>query len=66
MELFKRTSYISGENFPSSKNKKKPNLKKFLIFFLKKVFLIFQEGTCKAQKTKLSYISLKRFSHISG
>ena len=33
-------------------------LKKFLIFFPKNFFLIFQEWTCKARKTKISSISL--------
>ena len=32
MESSKKTSYISGKNFPSWRNKKKPTLKKFLIF----------------------------------
>ena len=43
------------------------NIKKFLIFYQKKAFLIFQEtelsyisgGTSKAPKTKISYISKK-------
>ena len=32
MELFKKTSYISGENFLSLKNKKKNTLRKLLTF----------------------------------
>ena len=64
MEFFKKTSYISAWIFLSSKNlKKKPTLKKFLIFqemelyshklkkllifFLKEKILLFQEGTYK-------------------
>ena len=51
------------------KKKKKKNSEKVLIFReikpscpkLKK-FLIFQKRTCKAWKTKISYISLKKFS----
>ena len=39
-----------------------PKFKKFLIFFLKKVFLVFQEGTCTPGKTKKCYISLKKSS----
>ena len=31
-------------------------LKKMSYIFCKKLFLIFQEGTCKARKTKISYI----------
>ena len=36
-----------------------PNIEKVPIIFQKKVFLIFQEGTRKAGKTKISYISVK-------
>ena len=42
MELYKKTSYISGGNLLSSRNKKAA-LKKFLIF---------QEGTLKSQAKK--------------
>ena len=79
MELFKKAFYISGRNFPISKNKKKTysekvsyisgkwnflatNLKNSYIFSKKK-FLLFQEGTCKARKTKNSLFFLeKKFS----
>ena len=52
------TFYISGSKFPSSKNRKKNTLKKFLIIReiglsspkLKKL-LIFQERTCKGRKS---------------
>ena len=33
-----------------------PKSKTFLVFFLKIIF-IFQEGTCKARKTNIAYIS---------
>ena len=36
-----------------------PNIEKVPIIFQKKVFLIFQEGTLKTRKTKISYISVK-------
>ena len=36
-------------------------VKKLLILFLKKI-LIFQEGTCKARKSKVFYASPKRSS----
>ena len=59
----RKISYIFSGN--------KIALKKFIIFWemelsglkLKK-FLIFKEGTCKAWKTKISYISLKKFFSI--
>ena len=51
----KKTSYISGSNFQSSKNKK-PTLKKLLIFQEMELFnpkleknLIYQEGPSKSQ-----------------
>ena len=37
-------------------------LKILLHFFKKTIFLLFQGETCKARKTKISYISLKKFS----
>ena len=43
---------------PSSKNKKNTTLKKFLIFFQKKVFLIFQRvelSSLKPEKTKITH-----------
>ena len=63
---FLKNLFFRG-NFPSSKNKKKPTLKKFLIFRemelfspkLKKLF-IFQKGTFRAWQTKISYVSLKK------
>ena len=87
IELFRKWNfaasyfyYISGENFPSSQNKKKPTLKKFLIFqemelssSKTKKALIFQEGTRKALKSKFSYIAFhifcllrENFSNISA
>ena len=56
-------SYISGTNFPSSKNEKKHTLKKFLYFGdmelsnpkLKKPYI--SEETCMAWKPKKIYIS---------
>ena len=42
-----------------------PKAQKVLIFFLKKNFSIFQEGTCKARKSKVFYTSLKIFSRSS-
>ena len=33
MELLKKTPYISGGNFQSLQNKRKPTLKTFLIFW---------------------------------
>ena len=42
----------------------KLNFSKQILVFqemeLKTIFLIFKEGTCKAQKTKISYFSPKR------
>ena len=40
-----------------------PKLKELISFLEKRNFLIFQEGTCKARKTKTSYISLKKLFH---
>ena len=62
-----------GWNFPSSRKKQKPALKKFLIFQetncsspkLKKR-LIFPEETCKIANTKTSYISLKNVLSYFG
>ena len=71
MEIFFKKN-IFGGNFASLKNKKKdtlkrflifremefssPKHKRFLIFFLRKIFLAFQEGTYKApQKFFLYY-----------
>ena len=34
-----------------------PNVKKLIFFQKKFFFLIFQKGTCEAQKTKISCIS---------
>ena len=48
------TSYISGGNILSLENKKNPILK---------TFLIFQGGTCKAQKTNKKF-ALKKFLQI--
>ena len=71
MKLFKKTSYISGENSLSSKNK--PTVKIFFIFqemelsspkcekfsyFYKKNFLLFQQEICRAWKTKKKKIFL--------
>ena len=60
MEPPKKTSYISGENFPSLKNKK-PTLKKFLTLWEMELsnpkfekILKFQEGTFCAQRTNIS------------
>ena len=54
MEIFSKTSYNSGRNILSSEKISHisgngtdlPQAEAFT-FFLKKVFLIFQEGTCK-------------------
>ena len=43
-----KTSYISGSNFPSSKNKKKTTLNKILIF----------------REMELSYFNIKKTSYI--
>ena len=67
-KLFKKTFYISGETFSSMKNKK--TLWKKLFYFwemelsspkIKKFVLTFQEGTCKAWKSNIFYISLHIF-----
>ena len=52
MNLFKKSSYISGGNFPSSKISKTTliiTFREMMELFkptIKKVFLIFQEGIC--------------------
>ena len=79
----RKNSYISGGDFPiQKKKKKKPTLKKCLIFwemefsgpklkklftsFLKKIFLIFQEGTCKKKKNFLILLDVLYFSKKSS
>ena len=55
MEIFRKISYISGWNILSSEKISHisgngadlPQAEKAFTFFLKKVFLIFQEGTCE-------------------
>ena len=51
MELFKKTSYISAGNFPSSKNKKDQPSKKFS-YFLKKIFSYIQQMEFSSSKFK--------------
>ena len=67
--IFQKTelSYISGSNFPSSKKRKKPTLKKRLIFQEMKLFslklkklLIFQEELPKPQKPKFIALLQKK------
>ena len=65
----KKLLIFQERNFQAQKIKKNPPQKTFLYFekwnfpvtslkkSLKNFFLIFQEGTCKAQKTKISYAS---------
>ena len=52
-------SYISGNGTFQ------PQAKKALIFFLKKVFLIFQEGICKTWKTNgtADLVCIPKFSN---
>ena len=63
MELFKKTSYISGGNFSknfliiSEMELSSPRFKKFLVLLLQNNFLMFQEGTCKVRKTNIFFIS---------
>ena len=69
----KKCCYISGSNFPSSKSKKNPLIKSFLYLgkwnFLAsslKIFLIFQEATWKAWKSKIShflFVERELFKH---
>ena len=56
MKLFKKTSYISVGNFPSSKNEKKKNI-------VKKCLLFWEIGH-SSLKIKMSYIFSKKIFFI--
>ena len=59
--------YLGHVLAQAGKNKKKNTLKNFIIFFQKKVFLIFWGMNFLAQGLKSSYVfSKKTFSYISG